>query len=125
MEESCKEGNSSQLQESHPKPKEPRGEPITVKSTANFNDMLRLENEIVKTQIKKIYKLDSVKLYPETIDHYRSIQNFLTETSMKYYAMLPKNERLKKVLLKGISPGTNIEDIKTELSKKFKIHRVS
>lgn len=39
--------------------------------------------------------------------------------------MLPKQERPKKVLLKGIHPETKIEDIKIHLSKNFKIHRIS
>lgn len=127
MDQTCEEEDSPQPQGSPPITKEPRVEPITVKRTEDFNEiMFKLENEIVKDNLKKIDKGDSVKLYPATIDQYRKIQQYLTETKLEYFAMLPKNERSKKVLLKGIPPDTKIEDVKSELTRKyFQIHRVS
>lgn len=66
--------------------KKNRIEPITIKITPNFSDLLQnIKTYITKSCIKKLFKGD--KFYPESIAQYRAIQNFLkTKSRILFYA---------------------------------------
>ena len=57
---------------------------------------------------------------------YRFIQNYLSENKIEFYAVQPRRERPKKILLKGIPKSFPIKKVKNELERlQFDIHRVS
>lgn len=110
-----------------PKFKSPRTEPITIKKSENYADIINdIETNILKKPTRKFLKGDTVKVFPDSLEDYRTIKNYLEEKALEYFALKPKNERPKKVLLRGLPPETPIEKIKTELSNRnLEIHRVS
>lgn len=102
-------------------------EPITIKKTEAYYDLINhIETNLIKKVTRKILKGDTIKIFPESIDDYRSIQKYLTDNAIEHFRMAPRNERPKKVLLRGIPPETQVEIVKNELVKKsFNINRVS
>lgn len=105
----------------------PTVEQITIKKTEYYNDIINdIEVNILKKPTRKILKGDTIKVFPDTIDDYRTIQKYLEDKDLEFFAMRTKNERPKKVLLRGIPPETPVETVKNELAKlNFEFNRVS
>ena len=60
------------------------------------------------------------------ISEYRAIQKILTDKKIEFFAIQPKTERPKKVLLKGIPKHFTILQVENSLTKLgYDIHRVS
>lgn len=102
-------------------------EPITIKKCTNYlNIISHIEGKIINKTTKKILKGDTVKIFPETTDDHNSIQKYLSDNLIEHFRIVPKSERPRKVLLRGILPETPVETVKAELIKKsFEINRVS
>ena len=57
---------------------------------------------------------------------YQFIQKYLFDNNIELYAVQPRRERPRKILLKGIPKSFPILKVKTELKRlQFDIHRVS
>lgn len=69
---------------------------------------------------------DSIRLYPNSINDYRVIQNYLCEAKIEFIRLPPKSERRREVVLKGIPIDTDIAEIKSELtSLDYQVHSVT
>lgn len=107
-------------------PKEPRCEPFYVKTTQNWRDIANKIDELAECKVFKGVQGDFIKFFPKTIDVYRKIQKFLSDSNIEFFGMRPKNERPRKILIKGLPIDTPISEVKSELSSLgYDIHRVS
>lgn len=101
-------------------------QPIFIKAVPDYKDLL---HELSQLSLKKFSKKvidDLIRISPASIDNYRLIQRFLIEKNHKFYAMKPKGERPKKIVIRGLPTDTDISDIKSELCELgFDIHRIS
>ncbi|GFU23506.1 hypothetical protein TNCV_3537211 [Trichonephila clavipes] len=59
-----------------------------------------------------------LKIFATSPDEHRAVTNFLTEKGEQYFAIEPINNRLQKIVIKGLPMSTDIEDIKNELTKR-------
>lgn len=79
--------------------------PIAIKKTPNYKDIIsKIEGEIINKTTKKVLRGDTIKNFLESITDHRAIQKFLEDNALEFFAMIPRNERPKEVLLRGIPP---------------------
>ena len=57
---------------------------------------------ILNTTIEKKFNSDLIRICSTDIAQYRSIQKFLSDYKIDFFAVQPRKERPKKILLKGI-----------------------
>ena len=86
-------------------------------------------------RLKKKVAGDLIQIYPSDIAHignignpiqYRHIQKFLADNTIEFFAVQPRRERPKKILLKGIPETFSSTMVKYELERlNFDIHHVS
>lgn len=108
-----------------PKLKEPRPEPFFVK-TKNWREISADIDQLAECKVFKKVQDNLIKFFPSTIEIYRKIQNYLIVNKIEFFGMKLKNERPRKVLIKGIPIDFPIDEIKGELSAQgFNVHRVS
>lgn len=98
-----------------PVPKEPRPEPFYVKAH-NWRHVADEIDNLAQCKVYKKVQDNLIKFFPNTVEIYRKIQNYLSEKKIEFFGMKLKNERTRKVLIKGIPIDFGIEDIKGELS---------
>lgn len=103
-----------------------RPQPIFIKSLPNYRDLLAQLSELSTEKFDKKAIVDLLRITPSSIDQYRFFQNYLSVNNIQFYAMKPKAERPKKVVIRGLPTDTDISDLKKELSHlEFAVHRIS
>lgn len=101
-------------------------EPIFMKMVDNWREIYSAISERVGFEPKKKVNGDLLKIFPGSIDAYRAIQKFLSDNNHQFFGMRLKNERPRKVIIRGLPVDTPIEDVKAELIRlNFDVHRVS
>ena len=107
-------------------PAEPKPQPIFMKLTENFYEIISSLENSLNTTLKKKVTGDLIQIYPAHVIQYRHIQKYLADNSIEFYAVQPRKERPKNILLKGIPKSFPITKLKSELERlNFDIHRVS
>lgn len=106
-------------------PKEPRPEPFYVK-TENQKKVADEIDALARCKVYKKVQDKLIKFFPSTVEIYRKIQQYLTEQKIEFFGMKLKNERPRKVLIKGIPTDYDIAEVKGELcTQGYNVHRVS
>ena len=100
--------------------------PIFMKMSNNFVSLIdSLQNQL-NSVLKKRVSGDLLQIHPSDPIQYNAILNFLNLNKIEFFSSQPKNERPKKVLLKGIPKTFSTLDVKNALTQlNFEIHRVS
>lgn len=107
-------------------PKEPRIEPIYVKTTDNWREIAAKVDELANCKVFKSVQGDCIKFFPKSVETYRIIQNYFADQKIEFYGMKLKSERPRKVLIKGLPINFDVSEIKEELANLgYNVHRVA
>lgn len=99
-----------------------RPEPFYIQMVENYREIIHdLFEHIGEKLIQKLVG-DFIRITPTSIETYRSCQSYLQEKKIASFGMLPRGERPKKVLIRGLPRTTSIDEIKSALS--FRGHSV-
>ena len=97
--------------------KEPKAECFFIKFTDNYQALLKKLNELTKNKVSGKLSGDMLKLEPKDADAYRAVQRHLLSEKIPFHSLNLKNERPKKVVLKGLPVSFDIEDLKKILTE--------
>ncbi|GBM41396.1 hypothetical protein AVEN_62689-1 [Araneus ventricosus] len=105
----------AQLQEEREiTPPPPKIQPIMIKNKNNYIEiLLKLNSEF--GEVDASLANEYIKIYPGTVERHRDMQKFCRAQKIDFYVIRPQNERPLKVVIKGIHPDTDIEEVKSEL----------
>ena len=92
---------------------EPKPQPIFMKMGDNFSEIFNtLENTPNSTLEKKVNG-DLIQIFSTDTAQYQSIQKFLSDNKVELFAVQPRKERPKKILLKVIPKTFSILKVKS------------
>lgn len=100
--------------------------PPIVVTTSDFHALRKAIMNFVKG-IKYSFQISrrgECRILAETLDGFKSLLEFLTKRSYKFFTYDTKTERMFKVVLKGLASGESLAEIKNELKKLLGIEPV-
>lgn len=104
----------------------PKVEPIFLKYGANWRKIVDSINKLIGDKLTLKNMGDFVKIFPKTIEQFRIIESELIKNEIKFYAMQPKAERPRKIVIRGLPIDIPCEEIKHELTERgFQIQRLT
>ncbi|GBM94233.1 hypothetical protein AVEN_154444-1 [Araneus ventricosus] len=95
-------------------PAPPKIQPLMVQNNNKYRETLKKLNDKfgnVKASLANEY----IKVYPETAERHREMQKFCRENKINFYVIRPPSERPFKIVIKGVHPDTETNEIKKEL----------
>lgn len=97
-------------------PEEKAPPPFMIQTLPNFNSVLKRINTVAPITSKN--SGEYIKVFTKNADDYRKVRKFLEENDIKAYIITPSNpKRSFKVVLKGMPPNADPEEIKQELTE--------
>lgn len=92
--------------------------PIYISGVQNITPLTGLIEEVCKTNhFMKILNTDEVKIQTTEADDYRNLVKSLTDRNTQFHTYQPKQARSFRVVLRGLHPSSNVEDIKNEIEE--------
>lgn len=77
-----------------------RPQPLFLKLVPEYKDILKQIQDLSPEKFDKKAIYDLIRITPSSVNHFRLIQRFLTESKFQFFAMRPKAERPKKVVIR-------------------------
>ncbi|GBN82102.1 Nucleic-acid-binding protein from transposon X-element [Araneus ventricosus] len=104
----------------------PKIQPIMMKRSIDYRDMLKQINEVEGIPCKAKEAGEFLKLFCQTPKDVRSLVNFLDKKGKEYFVIAERAEKPVKVVIKGLPIDTDLDHIKTELTNlKYRVDKVN
>lgn len=83
-------------------------------------------NEQLKTELPLMDSGKFVKIYPQNVEQFRTVQSILISNNIKSFAISPQGTKPFKVIIKGIPSEIPVEEVKNELIQSgFEVMKVA
>jgi hypothetical protein len=104
--------------------KEPRPPPIYIYGVTDFKAMTETLSQIVADEQyhTRTTTENTVKITLKTVASYRKLVHHLKEEGIVYHTYQPKEDRAYRIVIRGLHPSIQTEEIREELS--YKGHKV-
>lgn len=91
--------------------------PITVVQKIDFIKLSKQIKKLIEAELIVSYTTRGVKIVTKTLSDYNKVKKFLDSEKIEYFTFPTKAERTPKVVLKGLPPETDEQEIMNELVK--------
>ncbi|GFT21239.1 uncharacterized protein NPIL_142331, partial [Nephila pilipes] len=108
--------NSQDIPPNLQKPSNDKIPPVMIHLSQNYSLMLQEVNRIAPNT-ELVLEGNYIKLFPSCCDNHRVITSFLKEEKVDYYIIKTPSQKPIKVILKGLPPSSDVDDIKIEIEK--------
>lgn len=115
-----KEDDPEPTVERHQQPQEHKPPPIYIYGVTNFKAMTESLSKIVADEqyYTRTTTENTVKINLKTVEAYRKLVHHLREEGIVFHTYQLKEDRAYRVVIRGLHPTTQAEEIKEELSAK-------
>ncbi|GFT56219.1 hypothetical protein TNCV_130121 [Trichonephila clavipes] len=97
-------------------PKVPLPPPVMLFITKHYSEQLKALTMIYPNLLTKTTG-EFLKLYTNNHEEYHSLKETIKQLHYQFYVIKPKNDRPIKVVIKGLSKSTYVDEIKSDLEE--------
>lgn len=96
-----------------PPPK--KSEPFYIQTVSNYQEILENLFKHIGEQLLQKLTGELIRIIPKTLEQYELVKTFLSDNKVKCFGILPRTQRQKKILIRGLPRDTCSAEIQHAL----------